>query len=271
MRIKIFAPTPIPDFDMTPSGCVPLTVEFTDRSTWATSWKWDFGDKSSATEQNPTHIYETDGEYVVKLTVAGDGGTDETSQILYAYPKPVVDFDANPKLVMLDKSTVQFHNLSKYGTRYVWDFGDTAKSGAFEPSHTYHSLGTYDVSLTVVTEHNCADSMLKHQYITVIGAGVLQFPNAFTPNPNGHNNGEYDTPDLKNEVFHPFADGVVEYHLVIYDRWGEKLFETHDLNKGWNGYYKNKLCKTDVYIYNAKGKFTNGKTFDKTGNLTLLR
>jgi gliding motility-associated-like protein len=272
VRITVKPPVPIPDFDMTPSGCVPLTVEFTDRSTWATSWRWDFGDGSPATSQNPTHIYETAGEYVVKLYVSGDGGQDiQTARTIYAYPTPVVDFKSNTQLVMLDKATIQFYNLSKYGTRYLWDFGDSTKSGDFELSHTYHAIGTYSVSLHVVSEHNCMDSMLRKDYITVIGTGVLQFPNAFTPSTDGPSDGKYDTPDTKNQVFHPFADGVSEYHLEIYDRWGEKIFETNDIEKGWDGYYRNKLCKTDVYIYNAKGKYTNGKTFDKSGNLTLLR
>lgn len=85
------------------------------------------------------------------------------------------------------------------------------------------------------------------------------------------NDGTYNTPDTRDNVFHPSWTGVVEYHLEIYDRWGEKLFESDDINVGWNGYYKGKLCKTDVYIWKAKGKYTDGGTFEKAGNVTLLR
>jgi gliding motility-associated-like protein len=170
---------------------------------------------------------------------------------------------------MLNDAGIIFKNKTINGDRYKWDFGDTTTSTIFEPTHTYHALGTYTVSLHVWTVHNCQDSMIRPDYITVIGKGKLEFPNAFKPDPSGPNNGEYT--DITDNVFHPFADGIVEYKLEVYDRWGEKLFSTTDLNKGWNGYYRGKLCKTDVYIWKCKGKFTNGKTFDMAGNVTLMR
>ena len=106
----------------------------------------------------------------------------------------------------------------------------------------------------------------------MIGAGELTFPNVFTPNLSGPGDGRYSVHTQSAvEVFHPHSKGVREFHMEIYDRWGERLFETNDVSIGWDGYYKGKLCKSDVYIWKAKGKFDNEKTFDKAGDVTLLR
>jgi gliding motility-associated-like protein len=91
------------------------------------------------------------------------------------------------------------------------------------------------------------------------------------PSKLGPNNGFYDEVDYKNEVFHPYADGVVEYKLFIFNRWGEQLFLSEDIKIGWDGYYKGKLSSQDVYVWRAIGKFTNGSPFDLRGNVTLLR
>jgi gliding motility-associated-like protein len=64
---------------------------------------------------------------------------------------------------------------------------------------------------------------------------------------------------------------VKEYKLEIYDRWGELIFESNDVTIGWDGYFKGKLCKSDVYIWKAKGKFYNGSSFNKAGDVTILQ
>ena len=139
------------------------------------------------------------------------------------------------------------------------------------PTYTYKKLGNYDVRLRVTSENGCTDDTLVKAGVKVVGEGVLKFPNAFIPNSYGANGGVYEMPDYKNEVFHPISEGVVTYKLLIYNRWGEKLFESNDVNIGWDGYYKGKLCEQGVYVYRAMGRFTNGKTFDVRGDVTLLR
>lgn len=270
-RLTIRPPVPISDFDAGDNGCVPLPMAFTNHSIWVTSWHWDFGNGAVSTDSVGSTIYEEPGIYQVKLTVTGDGGEVSSSRTIEVYPKPEVNFELRPSLVMLPDATVKFYNTSKYGSRFLWDFGDSTQSADIEPSHTYHALGEYTVRLNVWTINNCFDSLVKSKVVEVIGSGVIKFPNAFTPNINGQGDGKYTTPDLLNEVFHPYWEGVIDYHLEIYDRWGEKLFETHDINTGWDGYYKGKLCKTDVYVWKAKGKFSNDKTFDIAGNVTLIR
>lgn len=72
-------------------------------------------------------------------------------------------------------------------------------------------------------------------------------------------------------MFFPYTKGVSVYKLQIFNRWGELIFESNDLRQGWDGYYKGKLCQQDVYVWKVDMTFNNGKTFIKTGDVTLLR
>jgi gliding motility-associated-like protein len=273
-RIRIFAAKPIADFDASENGCVPITINFTNQSTWATTYKWEFDDGSSSTEVNPSHIYTKDGKYMVKLTAYGDGGEDVTYRTVEVYPKPKVSFSVSPSRVMLPESLVQTYNTTTLGYTYLWYFGDGDTARSFEPAHTYKELGKFDVTLNVWTEHQCFDSLVIKEAVLVEGEGKLDYPNAFKPKTAGPNGGKYDLSNRGSDdtyIFHPYYKGVATYKLEIYDRWGELLFETTDVNTGWDGYYKGKLCKSDVYIWKAKGKFYNGFSFNKAGDVTLLQ
>ena len=88
---------------------------------------------------------------------------------------------------------------------------------------------------------------------------------------SGPSSGAYNPDHPDNKVFFPYNEGVAEYHLEIYNRWGELIFVSENIDKGWDGYYKGQLCKQDVYVYKATGKYYNGKTFVKAGDVTLLQ
>lgn len=283
-RVTIEAPKPIADFSMSENGCVPWTISFTELTDYGTKWTWEFGDGGTYDGQNPPpYTYYKAGSYKVKLTVTGNGGTSYAFKDVEVYPKPKVDFDVKPKLVSIDKvkdadgsevwgGKVYFYNKCDIGTRFLWNFGDSVKSDQLEPSHIYKAVGKYTVKLGAWTVHQCYDELTKKDIVEVTAKGICEFPNAFTPDTDGPNDGTYvNNYDTENTVFHPSWVEVVEYKLEIYDRWGEKLFETKDINKGWNGYYKGKLCKTDVYVWKATGKYADGATFEKAGNVTLLR
>jgi gliding motility-associated-like protein len=107
--------------------------------------------------------------------------------------------------------------------------------------------------------------------VEVKGKGKVEFPNAFTPSLAGPSDGQYDPNSPTNNVFHPQAEGVLDYKLYIYNRWGELMFESKNIETGWDGYFNGKLCPQDVYIWKAEGKFINGKTFEESGDVTLLR
>jgi gliding motility-associated-like protein len=152
----------------------------------------------------------------------------------------------------------------------LWDFGDGTTNDSIEPSHLYTELGIYDVGLEVWTRHGCYGSLLEPQAVEVIGRGIMEFPNVFAPNPDGPIGGEYDPTSVANNIFFPVHDGVIEYNLQIYSRWGELVFETDDVGEGWDGYIDGKMAPQAVFIYKVEGIYANGKTFKHLGDVTVL-
>jgi hypothetical protein len=107
--------------------------------------------------------------------------------------------------------------------------------------------------------------------VTVRGEGIIMFPNAFKPDMDGPNGGYYSQNEPeKNNIFHPYWEGVIKYNLEIYTRWGEKLFYSSDVNIGWDGYYRETLSSQAVYVYKCWGLFVNGESFLLTGDVTLI-
>jgi len=171
---------------------------------------------------------------------------------------------------MLPDEPVKSFNISKHGATYLWDFGDGSTYSAYDTAHQYSAPGVYDVSLTAWTIHGCEASMTVPEAVTVIGEGYIRFPNAFRPNMTGPIEGAYNPSEHMNLVFHPVYEGVIQYELVVYDRWGEKLFQTNDITRGWDGYNQGTLCAQGVYVWRATVMFGNGKTDILAGDVTLL-
>ncbi len=152
------------------SGCVPLTVAFTDQSTnTPTSWAWTFGDGGTSTAQNPSHQYNAAGSYTVTLTAtnaAGSDGETKTNYITVGAGAPVANFSGAPTSGAAPLA-VNFTDLSTNGpSSWSWTFGDGGTSTAQNPSHTYAAEGTYNVSLTAT--NSCgSDGETKVGYITV--------------------------------------------------------------------------------------------------------
>jgi gliding motility-associated-like protein len=88
----------------------------------------------------------------------------------------------------------------------------------------------------------------------------IYIPNIFTPNEDG-----------VNDVFLVYGTGIVKIEMIVFDRWGEKLFTSTDQLKGWDGVYKGKLSKNDVYVYLVNYTALDGKKYTKTGHVTLLK
>ena len=156
--------------------------------------------------------------------------------------------------------------------RYWWDFGDGSGSAESDPSHVYGKEGLFDVSLYAWSEYECPDTMVIQRYVKVTQAeGELKYPNAFRWNNSGPTGGYWKEGEIDNTVFHPHFENVNEYKLVIYSRWGEKLYESDDLYKGWDGYFGNsKLAPQGVYVYKAWVKYLDGSSEVKVGDVTFL-
>jgi len=273
--IIIIAPEPVANFTTDPmEGCQPLTVQFNDNSMYADDYLWDFDDGDTSKAVNPEHTFTEAGTFYVKQSISGEGGEDFDYQTIRVFRKPIADFEVEPKLVMLPDEQIACYNLSKYEDTYEWNFGDGGKANIESPKHLYRDTGKYDIRLEVASFNECRDTLIKEDIVQVVGQGQIEFPDAFTPNTSGPTGGRWsegESLDKLNDVFHPIGEGVIEYKLEIFNKWGEKIYESNDFNKGWDGYYQGELQPQDVYIWKAEGKFSNGKTFEKMGDVTLVR
>ncbi len=270
--IQIVAPAPIADFVVSSQGCAPLSVQFNNQSLYATSYQWDFGDGGYSTESDPLYIYYNSGDFPVQLTASGPGGQSiKAGGTVRVFRSPTAFFTVAPSVVFLPDQPVHCFNTSENATSFVWNFGDGTYSNEENPVHQYLQEGEYTISLLISTEHQCIDTFSVFRAVVAKSEGDILFPSAFSPNPLGPNGGVFNPNDLNNDVFHPVFQGVESYELTIYNRWGELIFETKEPNIGWDGYYRNELCKQDVYVWKAKGKFINGQSFSKAGDLTLIR
>ena len=257
----------------TNEGCPPLTVQFLNKSLNANSkFTWDFGDNNISTHENPRHTYYSPGEYTVELSTTGPDGSkvaDDTTIIVHR--KPEADFEVAPHEIYIPEQHLQAYNLSIDADRFLWHFGDDSTSTLEGPRHEYQDTGSYSIGLEVWSKYNCYDSIVKPNLVEVIQSGKIKFPSGFTPNPHGPVGGRWETNNRSNDVFHPIVKGVDEYRLEIFNRWGVMVFQSDNVNVGWDGYYEGELAPEGVYIYKVYGRFNNGRTFEKVGDFILIR
>ncbi len=271
--ITILAPPPVASFIGSGEGFEPLTIQFLSTSQYATSWFWGFGDGNTSVAENPVYTYNNEGVYTVSLTVVGENGTSTMVKVdsVIVHPNANAFFDFRPEVVSVPLQAVQFFNQSGNATSFFWDFGDGNTSQEEFPQHRYSEVGAYTVTLIVDNEFGCADTFVAINPVIAEGGGDITYPNVFTPDPLGSSGGYYGQNNIENSIFFPVSEGVVEYHLLIYNRWGEVMFETYDVEQGWDGYYRGELCQQDVYVYKAEVRFINGSEETVVGDLTLLR
>lgn len=256
---------PIASFQQSDTaGCPPLAIQFTDLSTPTgniNSWLWNFGDGGTSNQQNPNYNYTSSGTYDVSLNIIDiNGCTDDSTQqmSITVYPIPSASFNYSPNEVEITNPTVQFADNSLGATTWYWDFGDGNTSTQQHPEYTYTSPGTYTITLTVTNQYGCAASI---SYTLIVESPFnIYVPNAFTPDGDGI-----------NDIFKAKGEGIEEFHLMVFDRWGELIFENNDINIGWDGTYKGVPVKSDVYVWKLKVKSDQHFYKDYTGHVTVLK
>lgn len=237
---------------------------------------WEFGDGTFSTSKDPDHTFHEEGYYNVKLTVRNEEGTkDMAEQAIHVFPVPRAMFTVLPSRVEIPGQKAIFSNLSKNNYENYWDFGDKTTSTDVDPEHEYVVQGIHDVSLKVVSEDGCESSYTLPAAVTAVSNGRVKVPNAFVPSTNGASGGSYDKGDAYNRVFYPVVpEGeakVSSYDMKIYNRWGNIVFHTKDINIGWDGYYRGKLAPLGVYVWRIEVSFDDGNTIIQTGDVTLIR
>jgi PKD repeat protein len=272
--VTIEPAAPVAAFDPPASGCAPLQIDFVNNSVYADNYLWDFGNGSVSYKKNPSFTYYESGTFQVSLTVYGPGGTDTYSTLVVVKMTPVAYTNVSPPMVFVNDVPVKCFNLSSdtANATYLWDFGDGKTSDTLEPAHIYTEPGRYDIKLTVTNGNECTDEYV-YSYVEVEPAGEMKFPTVFRPSQTGPADPHFRPGQDNNQIFFPGVyNQVLEYELVIYNRWGEQIFISRDVNIGWNGWIDDtRRAEQGVYIWRVRGKYANGQNFQDVGDITLLK
>ncbi len=249
------------------AGCSVLNSDFTDLSSSSeniTSWQWDFGDGSTSTNQHPTNQYLQSGTFNVTLIVTTASGCQaNTTQIINTTisQQPTANFTFAPNNPQIDE-LVDFVNTSNNATSWEWDFGNNQTTTITNPSNAYSSEGTYTVTLTA---YNGSCSDVASQTIQIESNLIYFVPNSFTPG----------GADEFNNIFQPvFNSGIdpYDFQLLIYNRWGDLVFESYNPEIGWDGTYNGKYCTDGTYIWTIRYKLINKDKRELIkGHVNLLR
>ncbi|MEW6468910.1 MAG: PKD domain-containing protein [Bacteroidota bacterium] len=244
-------PLPVINFSAPDTtGCAPITVTFTNNTLNSTSCSWNFGDGNDSASCGPiSYVYAVPGVYHVSLTVTNNNGCVNTATHngmvqVYGYPTACFTIGNQPTTIL--EPTIPFTDCSVGAVSWQWAFGDEDNSTSTlqNPTFTYQDTGVFTVQQIVCNSTSCCDTTYMDLYIGPFHG--LYVPNAFTPNGDSH-----------NDYFAPEGVGLdlSTYHLWIYDRWGNLIFETTDWNHHWDGTVQGgsgKLVQEDVYVWKVQ-------------------
>lgn len=252
-----------------PVGCAPYSVEFGNESMGGVTWQWNFGDPASganntSTAYEPTHVYATPGTYTVTL-IATDPFTcnlvDTSTFTIEVYDKPTAVFSYTPVAPIINTPNVFSNQSSANADRFKWIWGDgdtLMTTSRADVEHQYNFTGRFTACLVAFNPAGCTDTVC--QDVDVLIDPLLDVPNAFTPNSN----------DV-NSVVKVRGFGISKLRFTIWNRWGQKVFETANHNEGWNGRVNGVIQPMDVYAYTVEAEFFDGKKTSKKGDITLIR
>ncbi|MEM9856194.1 MAG: PKD-like domain-containing protein [Bacteroidota bacterium] len=284
------------EFTATPlEGCSPLDVETTNLSVGAITYEWTVRDSQNtivaeSNEFEPIFTLNDPGDYTILLQTSYPvpNAAPETAfsdpVVITVFQNPVADFRSNQDVIFIpDQAFRPINNSSTFTTDFLWDWGDgniTVVGPGQNPfvQHFYEEEGLYEVLLTASTNYDgviCSD--ITSVIVDVQEGGFTRTPNAFTPSQNGPRGGAFDPRNPSsgggiNDVFLPITEGVLEFQMFIFDRWGNLIFESNDKNFGWDGYdSKGNLLPAGVYVYKVDLLLSDGSRTTRVGDVTLIR
>jgi gliding motility-associated-like protein len=255
-------------------ACAPSSITFTNTTDLAGSnCQWTIGNNTTLNGCNSvSHTFTAGGCYDVSLQVTtanGCVGSTSYEDMVCLESPPTAAFSMSNSELFLSNTTVDFLNSSTNSSSYVWNFGDgTPFSDVTNPSHVF-PFGEFDgdvsytISLTAYSQNNICEDMTS-QTIHIKEDLIFWVPNTFTPDD-----------DAYNPIFLPiFTSGfdIYSYKLLIFNRWGEVMFESNDSKFGWDGTYGGEVVQDGVYLWKISFRTKyNDERIIKVGHVNLIR
>ncbi|MEN9858679.1 MAG: hypothetical protein RIT50_801 [Bacteroidota bacterium] len=245
-------------------GCAPYNAVFNNTSTAAQTYQWIFGDGNSSSQASPSNAYTTPGTYQV-LLVANNPNTcnltDTARFTIQVLDAPLSNFSFSPLTPIPNTPHIFTNQSSSDAIRFKWTFGngDSLLTTSRLPiTYQYRSAGTFQVCLTAYNQLDCPRVFCRTVEASI--NPLVDVPSAFTP----------QSGDI-NSVIQVKGFGMLKLKWEIWNRWGQKVFETSDQSIGWDGKFKGVLQPMDVYMYTLSVEFFDGRILSKKGDITLIR
>ncbi len=249
--------SPVINFNVK-DGCENKPVIFnaqqSDKITTINKWQWDFGDNLFSDQQKTQHVYTASSIYPVTLTAAASNGCQ--SSVMKNIFINSVHANAGNDTIVVENTPFQLHGSG--GSAYFW----SPSTGLNNPNISNPTGNVSDditYFLTVKTIEGCTDT--SSMKVRVFKGSAVYVPTAFTPGNDG-----------LNDVLKPYLIGIKSlYFFTIYNRWGQQIFSTHEINKGWNGFSQGKIGEAGVYVWILKAEDAWGKIYNLKGSFILLK
>ena len=283
---------PVANFTSPQQDCSPVCENFIDLSQAIdgsiTQWHWDFpgGNPNTSLQQNPVICYDNAGTFPVTLIVMNSYGCRDTSyvpQYLTVHPQPVADFYLIREPENLFAPELELGHLwSNDVVKWYWDFGDSSSVDSVnqDPVHTYiysvlnNNYYNFNIMLEVKNQFGCVAKLNREINIQPLFSFFI--PNTFTPNA-----------ESPNDLYFGKGRGILEYKIVIFDRWGIAIWECEskgdyrewDKDNGngmpaacqWDGIYQGRSVQEDVYVWKVELKNIFGDRFNYIGHVNVVR
>lgn len=258
---------PVANFDASAyTACEPALITFNNLAESDDPIKtvsWSFGNDKFSQENNPTILYSNAGSYTVSLQITSQYGCEDIyrmENMIVINPTPKAGFSVSPDLIDIINPYTEILDVSNGASEIVYQIPglDTIYTKNARPM--FPDSGSYTITQLAINEFGCIDSTSRTVYVQI--GYKLYVPTAFTPNDDGY-----------NDVFRAFGEDVAEFSMNIYNRWGELLYSTYDIENGWDGKTRlsDKTLPGGVYIYKIQAIDRNGLKNTYEGTLTLLR
>ena len=245
--------------------CVPLCVTFTDNSTDAVAINtrhWTFEENGISILENPEKCFDEDGGFDISLIVTNTHNCKDTlvkDSYINAWPNPVASFTLSKEETDVLHPIINITNFSTDALSWMWNLGNgTLDSTNFDITEVYDEATIYDINLFVRNQYGCLDSI--NQTLTVNSKPFYYIPNSFTPNGDGF-----------NDVFKVESEGFNFVNMIIFDRWGQKVYSTSDITKGWDGTNKGIEVKQGAYVWLIKYKDEEGSEQIEKGSVIVIK
>lgn len=232
-------PYPIVNLPAAVQICPGDSIQLNPGNNTDASYLWASGEATQSTT-----VFSA-GTYIVNVT-SQNCSISDTTVVTGVTP---IQMDNYVTLCNVEKYTI---DAGSEGITYLWSTGETSQKIDIKVAGKYWVL--MNTNLCTLSDTITVEG--------TFGSGVLWFPNSFTPNG-----------DLLNETFTVKGLDITFFQMMIFNRWGDLIFETNGLDNEWNGIYNGNRVEQDVYVWKVKYKTLCSKNLflTKTGHVTVIR